>query len=67
MLQDINSSIRKIADFLGKSLSEADVSKIAEHCQFKNMKNNEMLNFSWWKESGIADKEDENEFLRKGK
>ncbi|KAJ8314737.1 hypothetical protein KUTeg_006887 [Tegillarca granosa] len=52
---DVHSVIKKIADFLGKSLSGNDVCKIAEHCQFNKMKNNEMVNFSWWKELGLID------------
>lgn len=66
MQKDVHSVIKKIADFLGKSLSENDVCKIAEHCQFNKMKNNEMVNFSWWKELGLIDAKSDSEFIRKG-
>lgn len=66
MQKDVHIVIKKIAEFLGKSLSENDVCKIAEHCQFNKMKNNEMVNFSWWKELGLIDAKSDSEFIRKG-
>ena len=38
MKQDLAAVIRKTASFLGKTLSEDDVTRLQEHLSFKNMK-----------------------------
>jgi Sulfotransferase domain. len=43
-LQDLECAIKKIAAFLGKTLTESDVSKLADHLSFKNMKRNPSVN-----------------------
>ncbi|XP_069695752.1 luciferin sulfotransferase-like [Periplaneta americana] len=44
MKRDQASAIKKTADFLGKTLSEAEVQQLAEHLSFSNMKKNPAVN-----------------------
>ncbi|XP_059386311.1 sulfotransferase 2B1-like [Carassius carassius] len=64
MIADLKGSVEKIAKFLGKSLSSDVTEKIADHCVFKNMKQNKMSNFSLVPEEYMDQKK--SEFLRKG-
>uniref|UniRef100_A0A8C1S1X1 Sulfotransferase n=1 Tax=Cyprinus carpio TaxID=7962 RepID=A0A8C1S1X1_CYPCA len=64
MIADLKGSVEKIAKFLGKSLSQDVTEKIADHCVFKNMKQNKMSNFSLVPEEYMDQKK--SEFLRKG-
>ncbi|XP_056326057.1 sulfotransferase 2B1-like [Danio aesculapii] len=64
MIQDLKASVEKIATFLGKSLSAEVMEKIADHCVFKNMKQNKMSNYSLVPEEFMDQKK--SEFLRKG-
>ncbi|RXN31276.1 sulfotransferase family cytosolic 2B member 1-like protein [Labeo rohita] len=64
MIADLKGSVEKIAKFLGKSLSADVTEKIADHCVFKNMKQNQMSNFSLVPEEYMDQKK--SEFLRKG-
>ena len=43
-VKDMPGTVRKIAEFLNRELSEADVKRICEHCSVENMKMNEMTN-----------------------
>ena len=43
MFQDIESNVRKIADFLGKPICEAVVKKISKQCTFEEMAKNESV------------------------
>jgi len=60
--QDMESSIRKIASFLGKDLSKEEVQTISQYTSFSEMKANPMIN-----ESKIQKIEGESDFMRKGK
>ncbi|XP_065109599.1 sulfotransferase 2B1-like isoform X2 [Paramisgurnus dabryanus] len=64
MIADLKGSVEKIAKFLGKSLSQEVIEKIADHCVFKNMKQNKMSNFSMVPEEIMDQKK--SAFLRKG-
>ena len=44
MKRDLPAVIRKTADFLNKTLSPDQVSKLAEHLSFKKMKDNKAVN-----------------------
>lgn len=59
------SAIRKIATFLNRKLSEEDVAKIADHCNVKNMRENETVNYTYWKEIGYVNSDDSH-FINKG-
>ncbi|MBN3314957.1 ST2B1 Sulfotransferase, partial [Atractosteus spatula] len=64
MIWDLKDSVSKISDFVGKSLSTELIEKIADHCTFKNMKQNKMSNYSLVPEEFMNQKK--SEFLRKG-
>ncbi|XP_075937533.1 sulfotransferase family 2, cytosolic sulfotransferase 3 [Anarhichas minor] len=64
MVQDLPAALRRISDFLGRNLSEEAIQKIAEHCSFKTMKNNNMSNFSLVPKKYMNS--DTSPFLRKG-
>lgn len=57
--------MEKVSKFLGKSLSPDVTEKIADHCVFKNMKQNKMSNLSLVPEEYMDQKK--SEFMRKGK
>ncbi|XP_076006482.1 sulfotransferase family 2, cytosolic sulfotransferase 3 isoform X2 [Genypterus blacodes] len=62
--QDLPATIRRFSDFVGNSLSEEVIQKIAEQCCFETMKSNRMSNFSLVP-SDIMDS-NKSPFLRKG-
>ena len=66
MFQNIEENIKKIASFLGHSVSDKDVKMIAEYCCFSQMKQNTATNYTWWSDLGIS-KKDEPPFMRKGR
>jgi len=44
MKRDITSVIRKVSDFLGKTLSEEQIARLSQHLQFDSMKDNPSVN-----------------------
>ncbi|XP_071950964.1 sulfotransferase 1E1-like [Antedon mediterranea] len=44
--KDLRGGIVRIADFLGKDLSDDAITKTVEHCSFETMKKNPMTNFT---------------------
>ncbi|KAG9334981.1 hypothetical protein JZ751_006204 [Albula glossodonta] len=64
MILDLKASVTKMSRFLGKSLREEVIAKIADHCTFKNMKQNKMSNYSMVPVEFMDQKK--SEFLRKG-
>lgn len=64
MCQDLPAALRRISEFLGRHLSEETIQKIAEHCSFKNMKANNMSNFSLVPKKYMDP--DKSPFFRKG-
>jgi hypothetical protein len=44
LISDLRGSLIKLADFLGKPLSEADLPKLLDHLHIKNFKNNPSIN-----------------------
>ena len=64
LLQDLKDSVTRIAGFLGKSLEDEVMEKIAERCLFKNMKQNKMSNYSAVPTEFMD--QSKSEFLRKG-
>ena len=55
-IQDRKGTIRKIAEFLGRSLTEKDIDHVMEHTSLENMKNNPACNFSYVEEEQKVDK-----------
>ncbi|XP_043220084.1 sulfotransferase family cytosolic 1B member 1-like [Amphibalanus amphitrite] len=66
MHQDRGSVVRKVADFLGVSLSDADVDDIVKNTSFEVMKANPDTNFRQWEDSGMVSGTEEGTFMRKG-
>ncbi|KAJ8332879.1 hypothetical protein SKAU_G00417750 [Synaphobranchus kaupii] len=46
MVQDLRGALGRMSRFLGRELSPEVLEKVANHCQFNNMKTNVMSNFS---------------------
>eukprot|EP00091_Calanus_sinicus_P012933 TRINITY_DN28871_c0_g1_i1.p1 TRINITY_DN28871_c0_g1~~TRINITY_DN28871_c0_g1_i1.p1 ORF type:complete len:113 (-),score=37.52 TRINITY_DN28871_c0_g1_i1:244-582(-) len=44
MKRDLPAVIKKVAHFLDKNLSDTDISELADHLSFKNMKKNAAVN-----------------------
>ncbi|XP_043190034.1 amine sulfotransferase-like [Amphibalanus amphitrite] len=66
MHQDRGSVVRKVADFLGVSLSDADVDDIVKNTSFEVMKANPYTNFHQWEDNGLLSGTEEGTFMRKG-
>ena len=66
MHQDRASVVRKVADFLGVSLSEEDVFNVVKLTSFEVMKENPDTNFRHWEKSGMIPKPEGGAFMRKG-
>ncbi|XP_063531415.1 sulfotransferase 1E1-like [Cydia strobilella] len=64
MLKDVPLYIKRLADFLGKKLTDEQIVKLSEHLSFENFKNNKSVNPTWIAKSGNPDAEG---FIRKGK
>ncbi|XP_033976369.1 sulfotransferase 2B1-like isoform X1 [Trematomus bernacchii] len=64
MIMDLKGSVCHMAQFLQKSLDDEVIEKIADRCLFKNMKKNNMSNYS----TALRELLDQtkSEFLRKG-
>ncbi|XP_070560874.1 sulfotransferase 1B1-like [Ptychodera flava] len=62
MKRDIRGAINKLANFLGKDLSEETVQKIMDHCSFNAMRDNLNVNMKghgfYYREKGA--------FIRRG-
>ncbi|XP_061113293.1 sulfotransferase 2B1-like isoform X1 [Conger conger] len=64
MVQDLRAAVLRMAQFLGQELSPDVLEKVANHCQFNNMKTNIMSNYSLVPQD-IMDSS-KSPFLRKG-
>ncbi|XP_060579886.1 sulfotransferase 1B1-like isoform X2 [Ruditapes philippinarum] len=68
VVKDMPAAIRRIATFLGRTLTDKDVSDIAEHCSIEKMRNNEEVNYSYWQDIGYVDfQPEESHFINKGR
>lgn len=65
MAQDQASSIRKVAKFLGKSLTDSQVDALVDHLDFNKMKVNPAVNKEEYRQHSFNHKE--GSFLRQGK
>ena len=61
--QDLRGNVLKLAKFLSKELSEENVNTIVEHCSFKSMKANPMVNGETVPSLDIS----RSKFIRKGR
>ena len=63
--QDKRGTIKTIAEFLGRSLTEYDVDRIVEHTSLQYMKTNDKVNLSYIEKYRETDKS-EGAFINKG-
>ncbi|KAL4224763.1 Sulfotransferase domain [Mactra antiquata] len=61
------AAIRRIAEFLGRKLTDDDVERISEHCSIEQMKNNKMTNFSYITQYKETNEDAPERFINKGK
>ncbi|XP_053374487.1 amine sulfotransferase-like isoform X2 [Mercenaria mercenaria] len=67
VIKDMPAAIRRIAKFLGRTLTDENVANIADHCNIVNMRNNDKVNLSYWKNIGYVNfEENESQFINKG-
>ncbi|XP_061115037.1 sulfotransferase 2B1-like isoform X1 [Conger conger] len=64
MVQDLRAAVLRMAQFLGQELSPDVLEKVANHCQFNNMKTNIMSNYSLVPQDVLDSSK--SPFLRKG-
>ena len=64
-LQQPELTVSKIAEFIGHSLSAAQISNIVRRTSFDVMKQDSSVNYSWWDELGMR-LPSESQFMRKG-
>ena len=65
--EDRVAVVHKIAEFLGKSVTDSEAVDIARYTDFDNMRKNPACNFRHWEKSGILEAGEECKFMRKGK
>jgi hypothetical protein len=63
-LQDLRGEVEKVANFLGKPLTEEKMIKLLEHLKFDNISKNESVNFEIGKKIGFMNQD--GAFIRKG-
>ena len=64
--QDRASVVRRVADFLGVSLTDADVDDIVRNTSFDVMQVNPDTNFKLWEKTGMSSNPEEGSYMRKG-
>jgi Sulfotransferase domain len=60
----LKGSIKKVADFLNKSLTEEKLTKLTEHLRIDNFAKNDAVNYEVGKEMGFM--KTSGRFIRKG-
>ncbi|KAL4714545.1 hypothetical protein ACJJTC_006591 [Scirpophaga incertulas] len=65
LVKDMPTQIRKVAKFLGKSMSDEQVDLLSEHLRFDNFKKNKSLNYDILQELCVS--KANKSFVRKGK
>ncbi|GFQ88926.1 sulfotransferase 1E1 [Trichonephila clavata] len=63
--KDIQGTIKKVATFLDRDVSDEEINDIVDHCSFHNMAQNPNVNYQHWDDLGIR-KIHEAKFMRKG-
>nr|CAD7575416.1 unnamed protein product [Timema californicum] len=62
--KDLPSTVRKVAQFLNKSLSEEQVAQMSKHLNIENFRRNPAVNMDFLKEVGLLNS-GEQSFIRK--
>ncbi|XP_075969854.1 sulfotransferase 1C4-like [Anticarsia gemmatalis] len=65
LIKDLPAAVLRVADFLGKELTEEQLARLCDHLSFENFRKNESVNYQSLREFGLLTP-DEN-FIRKGK
>ncbi|XP_044758929.1 uncharacterized protein LOC123316773 [Coccinella septempunctata] len=65
--KDKRAAIKKIADFLGKNLTDEELRTLLDHVDIKKFKENKSLNNDHLVDAGLYVKNDNSSFIRKGK
>ncbi|KAJ8725841.1 hypothetical protein PYW08_004024 [Mythimna loreyi] len=63
--KDLPAVIRRVADFLGKEVTEEQMTRLCDHLSFENFKKNKSVNYEDMKEFDIVSPKES--FIRKGK
>nr|CAD7600743.1 unnamed protein product [Timema genevievae] len=63
--KDLPGTVRKVAQFLNKSLSEEQVAQMSQHLNIENFRRNPAVNMDFLKEVGLLNS-GEQSFIRKG-
>lgn len=70
MRKDLDAVIRKVAAFMGKTLTEEQIDRLKEHLSFESMKKNRSVNYETLVELnakfGLVEPEKEGAFMRSG-
>lgn len=66
MSKDLPGTIRKIATFLGKAITDEEIAKLREYLKIDNFRNNEAVNGSELTDVGVLVKGEQG-FVRKGR
>ena len=64
--QNLSGEIQKISQFLGKQLSENQVTLLLEHLRFDSFAKNQSVNWESGKKAGILHNSNDLNFIRKG-
>jgi len=64
--KDLQQTCRKIADFLGRTLSDDDVDRICRHCHVDNMRSNDQVNMAYWRNYKHINDDQPSRFINKG-
>lgn len=64
--KDLRGSLKRVADFLGKTPSEDQLDQLADHLHFRNIKNNPWVNWEWLTKSKWSSGDPNKRFMRKG-
>ena len=64
MKKNLRGEVEKVARFLGKPLTEENMTKLLEHLKFENISKNESVNFEIGKKIGFMNLD--GAFMRKG-
>ncbi|KAL4230241.1 hypothetical protein ACF0H5_010627 [Mactra antiquata] len=67
LVGDTPSTVRQIAKFLNKEVSDADVGRICEHCHIDKMRKNDKVNMSYWRDIKKVFDDADGGFINQGK
>ncbi|XP_022819826.1 sulfotransferase family cytosolic 1B member 1-like [Spodoptera litura] len=65
LLKDLPAAVKRVADFLGKKLDDAQTAALCDHLSIENFKKNKAVNFEELRGLGMFAKDEV--FIRKGK